>query len=77
MTNEVEINLGLTEEGSIGDLILGKNGRFVDPMSINEVSLRRNGETFTARMLAYENDEEITVELTREEVLEALEWESI
>lgn len=79
MTEENEIFLGLEAEGNIADLVLGKKERYVDPMSLNSVKLeRKNEETFVGTVSAYcDPEEEISTKLTRQEVLNALGWDSI
>lgn len=74
-----EIYLDDNDAGSIEELVLSKSDRWVDPMSRNGVSLHRNGEVFTATLKAYEAEdpEEFTIDLTRAEVLEALDWDNI
>ncbi len=71
-----DIILGPGDEGDIADLVLGELGLVVDPMGIDSASLRKDGDEFIASVDVYD-DETYEIRVTREQVLEALDWDNI
>lgn len=72
-----EIHLSDEDQLAVADIVLAAKERYVDPRSIGSVSLHRNGDSFIATVKAYDDEEEISVELTRDRILKALDWDII